>query len=132
MKFPIRLSVILTMSFAYMALSYPARATTILVPSQYPTIQQGLNAASSGDTVLVASGTYPENISWPSIDGILLTSVWGKDSTIIDGSSAGRVIDFPRALPAFMTMSFAGMSQRGCQPGFTVAASFAMGWADPR
>jgi hypothetical protein len=70
-------------------------STVIQVPSQYPTIQQGLNAAQSGDTVLVATGTYPENISWPYTDGILLTSEMGADSTIIDGNGAGRVIDFP-------------------------------------
>jgi hypothetical protein len=77
------------------ALCLPTSATVILVPSQYPTIQQGLNAAASGDTVLVAPGNYPENISWPFIDGILLTSEYGPDNTVIDGCNAQRVIDFP-------------------------------------
>jgi hypothetical protein len=39
--------------------------STINVPSDYPTIQAALNTAVDGDTVLVAAGTYVENIIWP-------------------------------------------------------------------
>jgi hypothetical protein len=40
-----------------------AGAATLQVPQQYPTIQQALDAAQEGDTVLVSAGSYPEKLS---------------------------------------------------------------------
>ena len=39
-----------------------AFSTTINIPSDYTTIQAGINASVDGDTVLVAQGTYSENL----------------------------------------------------------------------
>ena len=41
-----------------------AFATIINVPADQPTIQAGINAAIDGDTVLVDTGRYYENINY--------------------------------------------------------------------
>jgi len=71
--------------------------STIKVPDDYATIQAATNAASDGDTIMVATGTYTENITVTL--GITLTGGWDADFTtqspgdsIIDGQGLGRVI----------------------------------------
>ena len=68
-------------------------STTIYIPIDFPTIQAGLDASQTGDTVMVASGIYFENLIWPYTHNIKLLSELGADSTIIDGSSINRVIE---------------------------------------
>jgi hypothetical protein len=68
-------------------------AATIQVPGDYGTIQEAIDAAANGDTVLVHPGTYGENIIIPVKD-IVLTGELGPSITIIDGNKAGSVVDF--------------------------------------
>jgi len=56
------------------------------VPAEYATIQAAIDASLPGDTVLVAAGTYPENIRFLG-KAITVTSVDGADFTVIDGST---------------------------------------------
>ncbi len=68
-------------------------ATTIHVPLDQPSIQAGIDSATSGDTVLVSvdvfTGASNKNIDF-SGKSILLISEKGEDSTIIDCQGEGR------------------------------------------
>ena len=77
----------------------PAAARVILVPDSASTIQAGVNMASGGDTVLVAPGTYTENVTW-SGKSITLASHFLTtgdttyiDSTVIDANHSGSVVN---------------------------------------
>jgi parallel beta-helix repeat protein len=75
-------------------LAAPAWAQrTINVPGDAASIQAGINAASDGDTVLVAPGTYVENIDFKG-KAITVTSSGGATTTTIDGGQKGIVVNF--------------------------------------
>jgi parallel beta-helix repeat protein len=68
-------------------------AKVIRVPADQPTIQAGVNVAESGDVVLVAPGTYFENINF-SGKAITVKSSGGNKVTIIDGGHVDSVVTF--------------------------------------
>ncbi len=61
-----------------------ASARIVNVPADYPTIQEGIDVAQNGDTVLVAPGLYTETVTIEN-KNILLTSSEGPEDTEIKG-----------------------------------------------
>jgi hypothetical protein len=81
-------------TFINLFLIHLASATTINIPADYTSIQEGINAAQNGDTILVDEGTYYENINFRG-KNIVVASRYLIDgnyshinNTIIDGSQS--------------------------------------------
>lgn len=77
----------------------PCLGAEWLVPTQFPTIQEAINAAQSGDQILVSPGTYEENLNFNGKDvavistsGPLLTSIDG--SALTQGPTLGSTVTF--------------------------------------
>jgi parallel beta-helix repeat protein len=66
-----------------------ASATVIHVPGDYATIQEGINACSPRDTVMVANGVYYEHLIIQMAVSLIGEN---RDNTIIDGSGGGDVV----------------------------------------
>jgi hypothetical protein len=86
-------------AFLLLVLPVAAPAVTLHVGgagSDYATIQEGIDAASTGDTVVVAPGTYT-GAQNRELDtggkGVVLMSEAGRDSTIIDCERLGRAFN---------------------------------------
>jgi hypothetical protein len=77
----------------HLALPAVIWANTIVVPSQQPTIQAGIDATVTGDTVLVEAGVYSGEGNYDlnfGGRGIFLISIEGPLATTIDCAGMGR------------------------------------------
>jgi hypothetical protein len=68
--------------------------STIHVPTDQPTIQGAIDVANNGDTVLVAPGTYYENINFKGKAITVTSSAGAVSQTIIDGGRKAPVVTF--------------------------------------
>ena len=71
-------------------------ATTLVVPTQFPTIQSAVNAASAGDMVIVHPGTYVEQV------------VVAKDLTLKGAGAGATMIQAPPTLVPTGFVDFQG------------------------
>lgn len=106
-------------------LARPAAAELLQVPEEHPTIAEALAAASFGDTVSIAPGTYYEHdLLWPP--GVSIHGRSGvPESVIIDGLTQGRVIGGENLVPqneiAYLTI------RGGHEPGLYGSGLMAVG-----
>jgi parallel beta-helix repeat protein len=94
LKKPILISFIiscllLTVLLTGQKISVKANPNIIHVPTDYPTIQDAINQATSGDTIFVHNGTYYEHVI---IDKSVSLIGEKRNTTIIDGEDTGSVI----------------------------------------
>jgi hypothetical protein len=90
-----RMLVIVVALLVSLSVSVPrahAAGTTLLVPQQYASISAALAAASSGDTVVVSAGIYPE---CPVVTGLTAFTLIAKKGALIEATEceAGLTVD---------------------------------------
>src|SRR5215208_1774905 len=110
----------------------PRPPKTINVPADYRSVQQAIDSARRGDTVLVAPGRYFENISFRGKD-IVLTSHFalGGDTsfisrTVLDGSRAAN----PDT--ASVVIMDHELDSTAVLQGFTITGGTGTVWLDPK
>jgi pectinesterase len=69
------------------ALAPAAFATVRNVPAQYSTVQAAVNAAASGDTIMIASGTFNEQVTIPSSLSNLLVEGASRSGSIVSSGA---------------------------------------------
>lgn len=105
-----RNNIICATAFFVAISSVSAIAAVIRVPADQPTIQAGINAAGTRDTVLVAAGTYSEGLTVTK--PIALMSENGADVTRLQSSGDVLLLNFIQ-LDTFRLIGFELLSTAG-------------------
>jgi parallel beta-helix repeat protein len=84
----------------FLFLASTSWATDILVPTDFPTIQQAIDAATATDRVVVGPGTWTENITMK--DSVDVVSSDGAATTTIDSNGGDHTVD-AQAVTATLT-----------------------------
>ncbi len=103
------------------AMAGNAKGATINVPADYPTIQAAINAASNGDTIIVAAGTYTETIDiakpltieGESLSGVIIDASAFSDYGIDVTSNDVTLKNFTLIGPPSATYGY-GIKVSGC------------------
>jgi len=89
-------------------------ALTIYIPTDFNTIQEGINNANNGDSIIVSEGIYFENIIIDT-KSLFIKSENGPNATIIDGSanytpviSFNNITTYPILLSGFTIQNGTG------------------------
>ena len=84
------LIIFLLLITSYFSRIRPAFSGTILVPTEYGTIQAAVDSAAPGDTIQVAAGTYYEHVA---VNKSLTIVGEDPETTIVDGTANGTVFN---------------------------------------
>ncbi|MDG6219615.1 MAG: NosD domain-containing protein, partial [Candidatus Thermoplasmatota archaeon] len=85
------------------------------------TIQEGINNASAGDTVLVSTGTYYENII---VNKSLIIQGENRPSTIIDGGGSGNVIQITAPLTTITNVTIRNAQSSTMYSGVRISSDY--------
>ena len=109
------LMLILLVSASVLSFTFhQVKAGTITVPDDYPTIQEAISNANSGDTIFVRNGTYYEHVV---INKRISLVGENRATTIIDGSGNGNAVLMTSAADTANISSFTLRNGRGINDG---------------
>jgi photosystem II stability/assembly factor-like uncharacterized protein len=91
----------------YLASPLVVKAEDRFVPAVYPTIQEAIDVAESGDVIKLAEGTFRENVFFRSKTNVTLEGGYAPDYserdpslhiTVVDGTQAGSAISIKSSI----------------------------------
>lgn len=87
----------------------------VIVPDQYPSIQDAIDNISDGDTIYVRAGVYYEHVV---VNKAVVLVGENRDTTIIDGSHVGIVVNITRD-----SISISGFTIQNCGTKWNIGGS---------